>query len=267
MSSPLSVQTNHGVDLQWAVRSGGQLTLEMCGLMCPDGAIDLVLAQHSEWPPAAAVSDTIARLLSEAIQEAHRRDVTPIRCLVSESTPLIASSVLLDQGFTRAAQLQEWSADVSDSRSEQTSSGFLELEEILFADDRRLRKLISGCLLDSLDLPALAPPTADALIDAWKALSKPEATIEEAPGTPAGLAVVTHDLKTQISTLEYVGVDHNMRRRGVGLRLLAKAQRAAASANCHTICGYCDTQNSPAVALYTSAHWKRGDRLAIWTRK
>jgi len=229
VSTPLRIETAHEEDCRWAVFDGDELSLQLCGLPCPDGSMDLVGMTLGELT-AVQLAETSDSLLKLALESASERQITQLRCFVWDNDPAVSVEVLKKHGFQPSAALQCWTTD--DLSVVECGNGVFCQP---LADGTRdlgetsLLQLIAQTLKGSLDLTAMDPPSPEMLLTRWLEFQGCMLLTVQQDDSAAGLAVVTNDKASSTATLEYIGVAKEFRRQGVGQRLLDSARACAAA--------------------------------------
>lgn len=271
MSDRLRIETAHDDDLRWAVLDQDELRFQLCGLLCPDGSMDLIGVTVGDPLPASQWNGASKRLIELALDEAQARQVSTLRCNVLDSEPGLSSDVLREFDFHPAAGLQSWAKDIQDAGQCGAGVSCQPLSDgIRDAGETTIIQLIAETLDGSLDLTALEAPTPEMLLTAWRDFSDCVLLTAQQDSNIVGLAVVTVERDYGMVTLAYIGVAKAFRRLGVGHRLLASAGAyvsdiSKAEDTCR-LSAWCDASNVPAMEFYRANGFTRDVESTIWQR-
>jgi GNAT superfamily N-acetyltransferase len=266
----LRVETSHGEDLRWAVFDKEQLLLQLCGVGCPDGSMDLVGVTVGTLP-SLQLAQSSEVLLPLVLNEARQRLVDRLRALVWDVSPVLSFEVLKSHGFQSSAVLHCWSTDHCDASEGTVEANWQPLHEgIGDLGESVFLQLVASTQQDSLDLAGMDPPTPEILLHKWLQLDGPMLLICRQGDDVAGLALLTVETTPGVGTLEYLGIAKTFRRRRLGRQLLASAVAYVSDAihpySPWRLNAYCDVLNTPAVRLYQSSAFAREAGSTIWTR-
>jgi len=285
---------------RWVVSDGSRDLLHATVDQLPDASLALLDIEQQPGLTAVVAADAATLLLNRAIALGQERQLRFLRFLNWHSVSPLPETVLNETGFDAATHIHQWacSAKVRAQRPTGTATirrlrlnpaagksaatAMIVHAALSVADYQQLIKLVNACLRDSGDLTSL--PTADpnCLVRTWQSLDGTvDLLLAESGGQDVGIAVVSSGGPGETSTLEYLAIVPEHRRRGHAAQLLAQVcehlsrsasvlpsdeQTGQAGRN-PSLVTYCDEQNHAAAALYQKNSFVCVQRATLWIRR
>ena len=270
MTCTVQQETSTDGRLSWFAEVDGEVILHWLALDVPDDGLDIVSVPAKD-VAESDVREATAQLLPMVLAVAHDASKACIHCLVSDQTPTLFGPSLNECGFRPNVVLQTWMTDrlasVDEDSDVRVQTWSITQEEL---GEEVVTAWVEGCLKDSEDLTGMDAPTAEQLLDNWSHLPHLTSCILMDNARPVGLALVTFEPDNHLATLEYLGVIQSKRRQGLGQLLLDQVcgivMTPQAYAEGQQLMVYCDTLNTPAMALYRSNGFSRQDSHTLWIR-